>query len=218
MLGISFIFANILFTIVWIIYRIISCIKNKPINKIREIFINLFFIYFLILVNLTMFKYGNLMLDFNIKFYINYIPLVETINMFRNDFLDINITLHNIIGNILLFIPLGFGIPLFFNEKNKLNKVILYGFTASLTIEIIQLFTPYNTTDIDDVIFNTLGAVLGFIIFNIIYKIFKNTKLGIFIKSLSSPFNGNLILEASKPIGAMILIFSIISLIFLYLN
>lgn len=218
MLGISFIFANILFTTIWIIYRVIFYIKNKPINKIREIFINLFFIYFLILVNLTMFKYGNLMLDFNIKFYINYIPLVETINMFRNDFLDINIALHNVIGNILLFIPLGFGIPLFFNEKNKLNKVILYGFTAPLTIEIIQLFTPYNTTDIDDVIFNTLGAILGFIIFNIIYKIFKNTKLGIFIKSLSSPFNGNLILEASKPIGAMILIFSIISLIFLYLN
>lgn len=218
MVGISFIFANILFTIVWIIYRIISCIKNKPINKIREIFINLFFIYFLILVNLTMFKYGNLMLDFNIKFYINYIPLVETINMFRNDFLDINIALHNVIGNILLFIPLGFGIPLFFNKKNKLSKIILYGFTASLTIELIQLFTPYNTTDIDDVIFNTLGAVLGFIIFNIIYKIFKNTKLGIFIKNLSSSFNGNLILEASKPIGTMILLFLIISLIFLYLS
>ncbi|MCI9302924.1 VanZ family protein [Clostridium sp.] len=218
MVGISFIFANILFTIVWIIYRIISCIKNKPINKIREIFINLFFIYFLILVNLTMFKYGNLMLDFNIKFYINYIPLVETINMFRNDFLDINIALHNVIGNILLFIPLGFGIPLFFNKKNKLSKIILYGFTASLTIELIQLFTPYNTTDIDDVIFNTLGAVLGFIIFNIIYKIFKNTKLGMFIKNLSSSFNGNLILEASKPIGTMILLFLIISLIFLYLS
>lgn len=218
MVGISFIFANILFTIVWIIYRIIHCIKNKPINKIREIFINLFFIYFLILVNLTMFKYGNLMLDFNIKFYINYIPLVETINMFRNDFLDINIALHNVIGNILLFIPLGFGIPLFFNKKNKLSKIILYGFTASLTIELIQLFTPYNTTDIDDVIFNTLGAVLGFIIFNIIYKIFKNTKLGMFIKNLSSSFNGNLILEASKPIGTMILLFLIISLIFLYLS
>lgn len=218
MVGISFIFANILFTIVWIIYRIISCIKNKPINKIREIFINLFFIYFLILVNLTMFKYGNLMLDFNIKFYINYIPLVETINMFRNDFLDINIALHNVIGNILLFIPLGFDIPLFFNKKNKLSKIILYGFTASLTIELIQLFTPYNTTDIDDVIFNTLGAVLGFIIFNIIYKIFKNTKLGMFIKNLSSSFNGNLILEASKPIGTMILLFLIISLIFLYLS
>ncbi|WP_366102713.1 VanZ family protein [uncultured Clostridium sp.] len=96
--------------------------------------------------------------------------------------------------------------------------MILYGFTASLTIELIQLFTPYNTTDVDDIIFNTLGAVVGFIIFNIIYKIFKNTKLGIFIKNLSSSFNGNLILEASKPIGTMILLFLIISLIFLYLS
>ena len=78
--------------------------------------------------------------------------------MFRNDFADIHIALYNVIGNILLFIPLGFCIPLFFNKKNKLSKVILYGFTASLIIEVLQLFTPYNITDIDDIIFNTFGT------------------------------------------------------------
>ena len=48
MIGISFIFSSILFTIIWVIFRIRFYIKNKPINKLREIFINLFFIYFLI--------------------------------------------------------------------------------------------------------------------------------------------------------------------------
>ena len=165
MIGISFIFSVILFTLIWVIFRIKFYIKNKPINKIREVFINLFFIYFLILVNLTMFKYGELMLDFDTRFYINYIPFIETIRMFNNDFADVHIALYNVIGNILLFIPLGFGIPLLFNKKNKLSKIILYGFTASLTIEVLQLFTPYNFTDIDDIIFNTLGTILGFIIF-----------------------------------------------------
>lgn len=216
MIGISFIFAAILFTIIWIIFRVRYYIKNKPINKLREAFINLFFIYFLILVNLTIFKYGYLTLDFDIRFYINYIPFVETVKMFTNEFSDIHIALYNVIGNILLFIPLGFCIPLFFNKKNKLSKVILYGFTASLTIEVLQIFTPFNTTDIDDIIFNTFGSILGFIIFNIFYRIFKNTKIEEFIKNLSSSFDGNLTLIVAKPIGTMILIFTLFSFGLLY--
>lgn len=216
MIGISFIFAAILFTIIWIIFRVRYYIKNKPINKLREVFINLFFIYFLILINLTIFKYGYLTLDFDIRFYINYIPFVETVKMFINEFSDIHIALYNVIGNILLFIPLGFCIPLFFNKKNKLGKIILYGFTASLTIEVLQIFTPYNTTDIDDIIFNTFGTILGFVIFNIIYRIFKNTKIEKFIKNLSISFNGNLTLIVAKPIGTMILIFTLFSFGLLY--
>ena len=136
--------------------------------------------------------------------------------MFRNDFADIHIALYNVIGNILLFKPLGFCIPLFFNKKNKLSKVILYGFTASLIIEVLQLFTPYNITDIDDIIFNTFGTVIGFIIFNIIYTILKNYNIGDFIRNLSSSFDGNLILLLAKPIGIMILLFTIVSFVLLY--
>ena len=216
MIGISFIFAAILFTIIWIIFRVRYYLKNKPINKLREVFINLFFIYFLMLVNLTIFKSGELMLDFDTRFYINYIPFVETVKMFTNEFSDIHIALYNVIGNILLFIPLGFCIPLFFNKKNKLSKVILYGFIASLTIEVLQIFTPFNTTDIDDIIFNTFGSILGFIIFNIFYRIFKNTKIEEFIKNLSSSFDGNLTLIVAKPIGTMILIFTLFSFGLLY--
>lgn len=213
---VSFILPVILFTIVWIISRIIFYKKNKPINKTREIFINLFFIYFLILVNFTLFKYGYLMLDYDLKFYINYIPFIETIKMFTGEFSDINHALYNVIGNILLFVPLGFCIPLFFNKKNKLTKVILYGFSSSLTIELLQLFTPNNITDIDDIIFNILGSIIGFILFNIIYSIFKNTKISAFIESLSCPFDGNLIIKTTKPILVMILLSVILSFSFLY--
>lgn len=216
MISVSFILPAILFTIIWIISRINFYIKNKPINKTREIFINLFFVYFLILVNLTLFKYNYLMLDYDLKFYINYIPFIETIKMFTGEFSDINRALYNILGNILLFVPLGFCIPLFFNKKNKLNKVILYGFLASLTIESLQLFTKNNITDIDDIIFNTLGSIIGFIIFNIIYSIFKNTKIGAFTESLSCPFDGNLIIKTTNPILVMILLLVILSFSFLY--
>ena len=156
------------------------------------------------------------MIDFDNRFYINYIPLVETIKMFNNNFTDIHTALYNVIGNILLFIPLGFGIPLFFNKKNKLFKIILYGFTASLFIESIQIFTPNNFTDIDDIIFNTFGSVLGFLIFNIIYMIFKKTKIESFINSISNSYDGNLLLVIGKPIGTIILFFSFLSFGLLY--
>lgn len=216
MIGISFIFPALLITIGWIVFRINFYIKNKPINIIREVFINLFFIYFLTLVNLTLFKCGELIIDYNIKFYVNYIPLVETIKMFTNNFADIHLALYNVIGNILLFIPLGFCIPLFFNKKNKIHKIVLYGFLASLTIELIQLFTPNNFTDIDDIIFNTFGTVIGLIIFNIFYMIFKNTKIGDFSRSINSSYDGNLVLKVAKPIGTVILLFATLSLGLLY--
>ena len=172
MIGISFIFSAILFTIVWMIFRVNYYKKNKPINRIREIFINLFFIYFLILVNLTLFKYGDLMIDFDNRFYINYIPLVETIKMFNNNFTDIHTALYNVIGNIVLFIPFGFFIYIKF-EKNK-SKALLAVLIMTLGVEFIQGFIPYRFCDIDDIILNTFGGYIGIIIYNILYLKFNN--------------------------------------------
>lgn len=216
MVGISFIIMAIIFIIIWAIYRITVFKKSEYFNKTREVFISLFFIYFLILVNLTIFKQGMLMLDFEKRVSVNLVPIVSTVQMFNNDFYEIDIGIYNVIGNILLFIPLGFGIPLFFSHKNKISKVAFYGFIASLTIEVLQYFTSRNITDVDDIIFNTLGTVLGFIAFNVIYKLVKSTKIGRFIKSLSSSFEGNLVWVAAKPIGVMILITSILSFGLLY--
>lgn len=61
-----------------------------------------------------------------------------------------------------------------------------------------------------------MGSILGFIIFNIIYRVFKNTKIEEFIKNLTSSFNGNLILIVAKPIGTMVLIFTLFSFGLLY--
>lgn len=216
MVEISFIIIAIIFIIIWTIYRIRVFKKSESFNKKREVFISLFFIYFLILVNLTIFKQGMLMLDFEKRVSVNFIPVVATVQMFKNNFYGISMAFYNVIGNILLFIPLGFGIPLFFSSKNKIGKVILYGSIASLTIEVLQYFTSRNITDVDDIIFNTLGAVLGFIAFNVIYNLIKNTKIGTFVKSLSSSFDGNLVWVAVRPIGIMILVTSILSFGLLY--
>ena len=64
----------------------------------------------------------------------------------------------NILGNVLLFIPVGFFHRIAFSKS--LWHSLLFGLAFSGGIEIIQIFLP-RTTDIDDLIMNTLGVVLG---------------------------------------------------------
>lgn len=216
MISISYIYIALIFIIIWVVYRVLSLKKSDEKNTIREIVINIFFLYFLVLISLTICKSSRLDIEFGSILYINYIPFVETINMFRDANMGVGNALYNVIGNILLFMPLGFFIPLLFHKKNKLGLIALYGAVASLMIEIIQAFTAMNLCDIDDIIFNTLGAILGCITFNILYKVLKKTKIGELIRKVSSSFNANLLVLAAKPIGIMVLLVSILSFTVVY--
>lgn len=215
MIRISYIYIASILIVIWAIYRIIVLMKSKEKNILREIAINIFFIYFLIVIYLTICKMDMLQINLQNRVYINYIPFVETIKMFQDNFMGIGNAIYNIMGNILLFVPLGFFIPLLFKNKNKIVNIVLYGFCASLAIEIIQLSTAINVTDIDDIIFNTLGAVLGFFTYNIFYYIIKETKLRELIRKVTSKFDGNLVALSIKPLGTMlgaVLIFIIITI------
>lgn len=75
--------------------------------------------------------------------------------------------------NIIFFMPFGFLLPILWKEFRKFLPTVLAGFVFSLIIEVGQLFT-IRATDVDDLIMNTLGTILGFIIFKILSKIFKS--------------------------------------------
>lgn len=79
------------------------------------------------------------------------------------------VTLTNLGGNILIFAPLGFLIPM--SAKNKiLNNFFVVTFISmcvSGAIELVQIVTKVGAFDIDDIILNTLGAVCGYIVYAI---------------------------------------------------
>ena len=77
----------------------------------------------------------------------------------------------NFLGNIILFMPFGFIIPLLWKVSDK--KVIVIGFCSSLFIEVCQLFLTRGT-DVDDLILNTLGVVFGLLFYKLLYKKFNN--------------------------------------------
>ena len=67
--------------------------------------------------------------------------------------------------NLLMFIPVGYLVPVLWNRMNTLWKVLLFGFGLSLGVELLQLATLRGMFDLDDLMNNTIGALLGWLYF-----------------------------------------------------
>ena len=71
--------------------------------------------------------------------------------------------LKNSILNILLFVPLGFFLPVLWQRFRKGILSIAFGFGLSLNIELLQMLT-FRATDVNDIITNTVGTLVGFLL------------------------------------------------------
>lgn len=71
--------------------------------------------------------------------------------------------------NILLFIPFGFFLSLMYKKYDNVSKIALTGFLFSFIIEFVQMFGR-GSTDINDLITNTVGTCLGYWIYKLLYK------------------------------------------------
>ncbi len=77
----------------------------------------------------------------------------------------------NILGNILIFVPIGFMVSVLTPHRQKGWLSLAIGLAVSLTIEIVQLSFIIRVFDVDDLILNSLGALLGFFIFLVLDQI-----------------------------------------------
>ena len=76
-----------------------------------------------------------------------------------------------ILGNIALFMPFGFFRPILRLRLRKWYCMLGMTFLLSLMIEITQLLTRVGSFDVDDLILNTSGGILGYLLFYIINKV-----------------------------------------------
>ena len=76
----------------------------------------------------------------------------------------------NLACNILMFMPFGFLPPLFM-KRNKVWQILIYGIIASFLIEVLQVLLAVGTGDIDDIILNAFGTLIGFGIYKLIYSV-----------------------------------------------
>ena len=82
----------------------------------------------------------------------------------------------NLFGNLLVFFPIGFLVPIWRLEKTGCIRIIIYAFLFSLCIETLQLITKVGVFDVDDLMMNTVGGLIGWIIYCIIRFIYHKWK------------------------------------------
>lgn len=79
--------------------------------------------------------------------------------------------------NVLLFIPLGLLLPLYWVRFRKLLPTFFFGLCSSLLIELLQMFTS-RATDVNDLMTNLLGTLLGWLIARLVLRIFPGYPSG----------------------------------------
>lgn len=75
----------------------------------------------------------------------------------------------NLAGNVLLFVPAGILIPSIWDRHRKFFYFLVTGIGIMLTVEILQLVTLLGRFDVDDLILNLWGMVMGFLLWKIGY-------------------------------------------------
>lgn len=90
----------------------------------------------------------------------------------------------NIIGNVVVFIPFGFLLPVMYREQRRTKVfrghylrsfffVTFLGFTLSFGVETIQLVTKIGCFDVDDMLLNTVGVMLGYMCYYLSKKMIR---------------------------------------------
>jgi len=139
----------------------------------------LFIMYFAFLqYRLFFFAYGQYYRFRNNEISYNLIPF-KTIHgyivTFNKNGLDI--WFFNLFGNVLAFIPMGLLLPLITEKARGFKRIIIVTLATSITIEIVQLWLKLGIADIDDVILNTLGGLIGYFLFASIQDMIKKKNL-----------------------------------------
>lgn len=76
--------------------------------------------------------------------------------------------LTNFLGNILLFVPMGFFLPALHGSLRKFYKTMLFVLALMTAVEVLQMLLLVGSCDVDDLILNLSGASLGYALFNCI--------------------------------------------------
>ena len=169
---------------VWILIRIIvnSLRKGKKINWLHEIGLLIFTMYCAGVASQTVipkleFGGSGMIVNEDLSGEINLIPGIVFADIYR-ECIQNGYWLYfviNFAGNICLFLPIGFGLPLLW-KRITAGKTALIALGAALFIELGQL-PQARGTDIDDLWLNVLGAVIGYLLYRLIIRIEKINSL-----------------------------------------
>jgi glycopeptide antibiotics resistance protein len=168
--------------LIWIGISAFLLLRKRE-SLVHVLFFTIFYIYLYKVLDYTLFQFQSLLLlqHFVPDLRLNGLRDGTNINLLPLGTLTLEDVRTSLL-NILMMMPFGFGLP--FITTFRMKKVVIAGLLFSIVIELLQLITGFmaNTTfrvaDINDVIFNTAGVVIGYILFiefmRIYRRIFRN--------------------------------------------
>lgn len=181
MIAISYLQMVVIISAVWIIIRAIICAKNKRFDIRREAALLLVYVCIIVVVRFTFCPFATvdgkiqpLLFDKDKIFpmWVNFEPFVHLFEYpARRD------AILNLVGNVTMFIPLGIIWPVVFKELDTPAKAVAAGAGFTLCIEILQLPFFDRATDIDDLLLNLAGYIIGYGIYtcvNMLLRFFRN--------------------------------------------
>lgn len=150
-------------------------------ERIELVFLyGVFICYILFLIKLLLLSRVSPMAMFNshrtVNRSINLIPFYSIKEyIFSNSANIKKFAFSNVVGNIAIFIPLGTYLSLLKKNKRVINN-LLFIFIVSLSIEIIQGLLGIGAADIDDIILNCLGGLIGILGYKFLLFILRKEK------------------------------------------
>ena len=169
MIQISYTSMVVFISIIWCLVRAVCAIKTKRADWKRELLLILVYICIVVVARFTFFPFSKINGEIRplvyesakvYPFRINWIPFV---NLF--DYPEMRDVLINVIGNTAMFIPLGIVWPSVYKGLDTHWKVISAGIGFSLFIEILQLPFYDRVSDVDDLLLNSLGFIIGYLLY-----------------------------------------------------
>lgn len=164
--------------LIWLAAAAFLRLKKRR-SFVYLLFFTIFYVYIVAVLDYTIFQFQSLFLlnyvspnhlilkGHTVKQGLNLVPLVAL------RLADLKTSLLN----ILMLVPFGFGLP--FITKLRMRGVIVAGALFSVTIELLQLLTglmahmTFRTADINDLLFNTLGTAIGYLLFIRFMRIYQ---------------------------------------------
>ena len=116
--------------------------------------------YTVFLLYLMFFGFGRSQYNINI---VRLLPMISTFTFVKETIVWKTIII-NVFGNVIMFMPFGF-LGIVFPKLNNFKLLIINFVSAIIVVESLQYFTRLGVFDIDDVILNTIGVAIGFLVY-----------------------------------------------------
>jgi len=160
---------------VWAVIRLVIIAvrkwRKKPWSAGHEVLLWVLFIYLVFVAAVTVVPIPISTDRSDQPYYINLVPVMKSLQCFlphQKDRSELRMfCLKNVIGNVALFLPFGGLLPVLFRPFRSGRRVLIAALLFSASIETIQYFERFfgsiRSVDVDDVLLNTIGALIGYI-------------------------------------------------------